>query len=206
MRIPNIANYNLIFLITCKEFRAHIMLTISFFLVVANLVFPHASAQPTWEFYENKNCAISLLHPFKTDKITEGSFETFQIVSVKQINDPDSLNMNLSASCINERLPITEQTMNLTLYGLKEDLQLVTFEENSFNGTLIDGERASSVTAVGQIGSGELLRAHSVTEMNHGNSTYIIRMSSSGDEGLSGFYNNYQYLRDNILNSINFLK
>ena len=182
------------------------MLPIIFLFVVITVAFPQASAQPTWELYENKNCAFSLMHPFKTDKISEGSIETFQIESVKQINDPDSLNLSISASCLNERLPITEDTMNLTMSGLKEDLKLVTLEENSFNDTLIDGERASIVTVGGQIGIGDLLRAYTITEMNHGNSTYIIRISSSGDQGLSGFFNNYQYLRDNILTSINFLK
>ncbi len=196
----------MIFLFMKKELGARIMFPIIFLIIVAFLSFPPASAQPTWELYEDKDCAISLMHPFKTDKISDGSVETFQIESIKQISDPDSLNMSIFTSCIDEKVPITEHTMNLTLSGLKEDLQIVTFEENSFNGTLIDGERASSVTAVGQIGIGNILSAYTVAEFNHGNSTYIIRISSSGDEGLSGFFNNYQYLRDNILGSINFLE
>jgi hypothetical protein len=95
--------------------------------------------------------------------------------------------------------------MNLTMSGLKEDFELVMYEETLFNETLIDGEKASSVTAGGQIESGELLKAHSVTELNHNNNTYIIRIVSSGNDGLSGFFDNYNYFKDNILSSVRFL-
>ena len=95
--------------------------------------------------------------------------------------------------------------MNLTLSGLKQDLELVMYEENLFNETLIDGVKASTVTAGGLIESSELLRAHTVTEMNHDNNTYIIRIISSGNDGISGFFNNHNYFKDNILNSIKFI-
>ena len=177
--------------------------TISFVLVVTG--FSYANAQPSWESYENKSCAISLMHPYKTDKISESSIGTFQIISVKDAIDPDSINMNITTSCINKKVPITEQSMNLTMSGLKEDLETVMYEENSFNETLIDGEKASSVAAGGQIESGELLKAHSVVQMNHNKNTYIIRIVSSGNDGLSGFFDNYNYFKDNILSSVKFL-
>lgn len=191
---------------TGRELALYVFWSVLFIFVLTNITYSYSSAQPTWEAYESKECAISLMHPFTTDKISEGSIETFQIVSVKQISDPNSLNMSIAASCIGEKLPITKETMNLTLSGLKNDLQLVTFEDNSFNSTLIDGERASIVTAGGPIGIGGLMRAFTVTEMDHDNSTYIIKISSTGDDGMSGFVNNYDYLKDNILSSIKFLK
>ena len=117
----------MIFLFMKKELGARIMFPIIFLIIVAFLSFPPASAQPTWELYEDKDCAISLMHPFKTDKISDGSVETFQIESIKQISDPDSLNMSIFTSCIDEKVPITEHTMNLTLSGLKEDLQIKTY-------------------------------------------------------------------------------
>ena len=174
-------------------------------LVLVAIVFSNADAQPSWELYENKGCAISLMHPYKTDSILENSIGTFLIMSVKDIGDPDSLNLNITTSCLDERLPITEQSMNLTMSGIREDLDLVMYEENSSNETLIDGEKASSVTAGGQIKSEDFLRAYSVTEVNHNNNTYIIRIASSGNDALSGFFDNYNYLKDNILSSIRFL-
>lgn len=196
----------MMFIKTAGEQTSYVFWSLLFIFVLTNLTYSNSSAQPTWEVYESKNCVISLMHPFTTDKVSEGTTETFQIVSVKQVSDPDSLNMSIATSCIDQKLPITEQTMNLTLSGLKNDLQLVTFEENSFNGTLIDGERASSVTAGGPIGIGDLMRAFTVTEMIHDNRTYIIKISSTGDDGLSGFLNNHNYLRDNVLSSIKFLE
>ena len=177
--------------------------TISFVLAVT--VFSHANAQPSWELYESESCAISLMHPYKTDRISEGTIGNFQIISVKDTTDPDSVNMNITTSCIDERVPITKQSMNLTMSGIKEDLESVMYEENSFNETMIDGEKASVVTVGGQIESGELLKAHSVAEMNHNNNTYIIRIVSSGNDGLSGYFDNYNYIKDNILSSITFL-
>jgi len=206
MDYPNVIKFSLRSIVTGRKLTLNVFWSLIFMFVFANLSYSYASAQPTWELYENKICAISLMHPFTTDKISETTTETFQIESVKQISDPDSLNMSIATSCVDEKLPITEEAMNLTLSGLKNDLQLVSFEENSFNGTLIDGERASSVTTGGPIGIGDLMRAVTVTEVNHDNSTFIIRISSLGDDGLSGFNNNHNYLRDNILSSINFLE
>lgn len=173
--------------------------------VLAIMVFSKVNAQPTWELYENENCALSLKHPYKNDIILESASGIFQVNSNKDIQDPDSLNMNMTISCLDERLPITKQAMNLTLSGLKQDLELVMYEENLFNETLIDGVKASTVTAGGLIESSELLRAHTVTEMNHDNNTYIIRIISSGNDGISGFFNNHNYFKDNILNSIKFI-
>jgi uncharacterized protein YaaN involved in tellurite resistance len=84
-------------------------------------------------------------------------------------------------------------------------LEWVLYEKNSFNETLIDDEKANSVTARGQIESGKLFKAQSVTETNlHNNNTFIIRIISSGNDGLNGFFDNYIYLKDNILISIMF--
>jgi hypothetical protein len=182
------------------------LFTYTIFFVFTIIVFPHANAQPSWESYENESCAISLMHPYKDDRISQGLGGTFQIISAKDIKDLDSLNMNITTSCLDERLPITEQSMNLTMSGLKEHFKLVTYEENSFNETLIDGEKASFVTVGGPTKSGEFFKAHTVTEMNHNNNTYIIRIVSSGNDGLSGFFNNHNYLKDNVISSIKFLK
>ncbi|WP_148686528.1 hypothetical protein [Candidatus Nitrosocosmicus hydrocola] len=205
MDYPNVIKYNLMCIKTKRNLTLNVFWSLIFMFVFANISYSYVSAQPTWELYENKICAISLMHPFTTDKISESTIGAFQIESVKQISDPDSLNMNISASCIDKKLPITEETMNLTLSGLKKELQLVSFEENSFNGTFIGGERASSVTTGGPIGNGDLMTAVTVTQVNLDNSTFIIRISSLGDDGLSGFVNNHNYLRDNIISSIKLL-
>lgn len=177
--------------------------TFSFLLISINISL--AIAQPSWELYENESCAISLMHPYMEDKISQASSGTFQIFITKDNKDPDSLNMNITVSCLDKQLPITEQSMNLTMSGLEQEFELVTYEENSLNETAIDGEKLSFVTVGGQIERGELFNAQTVAEINHENNTYIIRILSAGDDGLSGFFNNHNYLKDNILGSIKFL-
>ena len=43
-----------------------------------------------------------------------------------------------------------------------------------------------------------------IIETNHSDQTYIIKLNFAGDEGISGFYNNYKYLEDNLIDSIKF--
>lgn len=67
------------------------------------------SAQPTWESYENNACGISLQHPFVSDTILDnaGVADNFQIHSLKDRKDSDSMNMTLAVSCIDKAIPIT---------------------------------------------------------------------------------------------------
>jgi hypothetical protein len=116
------------------------------------------------------------MHPYKDDRISQGLGGTFQITSAKDIRDLDSLNMNITTPCMDERMPITEQSLNLTMSGLKEHFNLVTDEEYSFNETLIGGEKASFVTVGGPTESVEFLKAHTITEMNHNNNTYVFKL------------------------------
>ncbi len=165
-----------------------------------------ANAQPSWELYQNKNCGISLMHPYPTDKISSNSPQSFLIASSSDQLDPDSLNMNITIKCIDERIPITEESMNLTMAGLREELSLVTYEENAYNSTIIDNEIASTVSVGGPTSLEQGSQAYSVTEVNHNNMTFVITLESIGDDGISGFFNNFNYLKDNVLNSIKFIR
>ncbi len=165
---------------------------------------PVVFSQPTWEVYESKNCGISFVHPYSTDIITANSPETLHVVSTKDQTDADSLSMNVTITCIKEKIPITEETMNITMAGLREDLSLVTFEENSFNETIIDSELASTVSVGGPVGILGESQARTVTELNHNNKTFVIKFNSLGQDGINGFFENHNYLKDNVLNSIKF--
>ena len=96
--------------------------------------------------------------------------------------------------------------MNLTMAGLREELSLVTYEENAYNSTIIDNEIASTVSVGGPTSLEQGSQAYSVTEVNHNNMTFVITLESIGDDGISGFFNNFNYLKDNVLNSIKFIR
>jgi hypothetical protein len=171
-------------------------------------VLPTSSAQPTWELYENNACGISLKHPFVSDTILDnnGAANNFQILSFKDPMDPDSMNMTLAVSCIDKAIPITYEVMELAKSSLVKDSKAIVYEDISFNRTTIDGEKAGSVAVSKPTGFADIREIDNVIETNHSNQTFVIKLNFAGDEGISGFYNNYQYLADNLIDSIKFLK
>src|SRR5687768_2354362 len=170
------------------------------------VVVPNSIAQPTWELYENNNCGISLKHPYASDIILDNnkSNNSFQINSFEEQADPDSLNMTLMVSCIGKAIPITYENMELARSSLLKDSNAVVLEDISFNRTTIDGEIAGSVATSRPIGLGDINEIDKIIETNHSDHTYIIKLNFTGDEGISGFFNNYKYLEDNIIDSIKF--
>lgn len=170
------------------------------------VVVPNSIAQPTWELYENNNCGISLKHPYASDIILDNnkSNNSFQINSFEEQADPDSLNMTLMVSCIGKAIPITYENMELARSSLLKDSNAIVLEDISFNRTTIDGEIAGSVATSRPIGLGDINEIDKIIETNHSDHTYIIKLNFTGDEGISGFFNNYKYLEDNIIDSIKF--
>jgi hypothetical protein len=170
------------------------------------VVVPNSIAQPTWELYENNNCGISLKHPYASDIILDKnkSNNSFQINSFEEQADPDSLNMTLMVSCIGKAIPITYENMELARSSLLKDSNAIVLEDISFNRTTIDGEIAGSVATSRPIGLGDINEIDKIIETNHSDYTYIIKLNFTGDEGISGFFNNYKYLEDNIIDSIKF--
>jgi hypothetical protein len=184
----------------------HILVTLLVVIAVV-VVVPTSSAQPTWEFYENKACGISLKHPSISDTIFDNNsaVNNFQIYSLEDQADPDSMNMTLSVSCIDKAIPITYEVMELAKSGLLKDSKDVVYEDISFNRTAIDGETAGSVAVSRHTGLADITEIHNIIETNHTNQTYVIKLNFAGDEGISGFYNNYKYLKDNLIDSIKFV-
>ena len=169
-------------------------------------VVPNSIAQPTWELYENNNCGISLKHPYVSDIVLDNnkSNNSFQIHSFEDYADPDSLNMSLLVSCIGKAIPITYENMELARSSLLKDSKAIVLEDISFNRTTIDGEIAGSVAISRPIGLADINEIDKIIETNHSDQTYIIKLNFTGDEGISGFFNNYKYLEDNIIDSIEF--
>ncbi len=170
------------------------------------VVVPISSAQPTWELYENEHCGISLKHPYVSDTILDNddSDNNFQIYSFVDHADPDSMNMTLMVSCIDKAIPITYEVMELAKSSLLKDSKAIVLEDISFNRTTIDGETAGSVAVSKPIGVADITEVDNTIETNHSNQTYVIKLNYAGGEGISGFYNNYKYLEDNIIDSIKF--
>jgi len=169
------------------------------------VVVPSSTAQPTWEIYENNKCGISLKHPYASDIVLDNkSNNSFKIQSFKEHLDPDSLNMTLIVSCFDKAIPITYENMELARSSLLEDSKAIILEDISFNRTIIDGETAGSVAISRSISLSDINEIDKIIETNHSDQTYIIRLNFAGDEGISGFYNNYKYLEDNLIDSIKF--
>ena len=184
-----------------------IFIVVTLLAVIAMIVVvPSSGAQPTWEMYENNNCGISLKHPYVSDIILDNdkSNNSFKIQSFEDQSDPDSLNMTLMVSCINKAIPITYENMELARSSLLEDSKAIILEDISFNRTIIDGETAGSVAISRPIALSDINEIDKIIETNHSDQTYIIKLNFAGDEGISGFYNNYKYLEDNLIDSIKF--
>ncbi len=177
-------------------------------LVVVEMivVVPSSTAQPTWEIYENNNCGISLKHPYASDIVLDNdkSNNSFKIQSFETHTDPDSLNMTLMVSCIDKAIPITYENMELARSNLLKDSKATILEDISFNRTTIDGEAAGSVAISRPIDLTDINEIDKIIETNHSDQTFIIKLNFTGDEGISGFYNNYRYLEDNLIDSIKF--
>ena len=155
--------------------------------------------------YENYKCGISLKHPYASDIVLDNkSNNSFKIQSFEDHVDPDSLNMTLMVSCIDKAIPITYENMELARSSLLKDSKAIVLEEISFNGTAIDGEIAGSVAISRPIGLTDIDEIDKIIETNHSDQTYIIKLNFAGDDGNSGFYNNYKYLEDNLIDSIKF--
>lgn len=172
------------------------------------IVVPSSLAQPTWEVYENNNCGISLKHPYASDIVIDNdrSNNSFKIQSFQDLADPDSLNMTLMVSCIDKAIPITQENMELARSNLLKDSKAIVIEEISFNRTTIDGEVAGSVAISRPIGLTDIKEIDKIIETNNSDQTYIFKLNFAGNEGVSGFYNNYRYLSDNLIDSIRFLQ
>lgn len=170
------------------------------------IVVPNSDAQPTWETYVNKTCGILLKHPYQSDIVLDdnNSKKGFKIQSLKDPSDPDSMNMTLMVSCIDKAIPITQENMELARSSLLNDSRAVVFEDISFNRTTIDGETAGSVAINRPVGLTDIKEIDKIIETNHTDQTYVIKLNFAGNEGVSGFYNNYRYLDDNLINSIKF--
>ena len=190
-----------------------VRILIKIFIVVTLLAFnamiivvPKSDAQLTWETYVNNTCEILLKHPYDSDIVLENdkSNKSFKIQSFKDPSDPDSLNITLMVSCIDKAIPITQENMELARSSLLKDSQAVVFEDISFDRTTIDGERAGSVAISRSVGPTDIKEIDKIIETNHTDQTYIIKLNFAGNEGVSGFLNNYRYLDDNIINSIKF--
>ncbi len=184
-----------------------IFILVTLLAVVAMIVvIPSSKAQPIWEIYENNNCGISLKHPYASDIVLDNdkSNNSFEIQSFETHTDPDSLNMTLMVSCIDKAIPITYENMELARSNLLKDSKAIVLEDISFNRTTIDGEAAGSVAISRPIGLTDINEIDKVIETNHSDQTYIIKLNFTGDEGISGFNNNYRYLEDNLIDSIKF--
>ena len=170
------------------------------------IVVPKSEAQPTWKTYVNNTCGILLKHPYESDIVfdDDNSSKGFKIQSLEDPMDPDSMNMTLIVSCIDKAIPITQENMELARSSLLKDSQAVVFEDISFDRTTIDGERAGSVAISRSVGPTDIKEIDKIIETNHTDQTYIIKLKFAGNEGVSGFLNNYRYLDDNIINSIKF--
>jgi hypothetical protein len=164
-------------------------------------------AQPTWENYENQICGVLLKYPYETDIIQDnnGTGNKFQISSMKDPMDPNSMDVEVQVTCIDKSTPITAENMELAKANLLEQSGFVTYEDVSFNRTMVDGEIAGSFAAAGPTGLVDIKEVNSIIETNHNDQSYIVKLDFSGDDGTSGFYSNYKYLEDNIINSIKFL-
>ena len=182
-----------------------VVVTLLTFITIIIAV-PSSLAQPTWEAYENNNCGISLKHPYSSDIVLDNdkSNNSFKIQSFQDLADPDSLNMTLMVSCIDKAIPITQENMELARSSLLKDSKAIVIEDISFNRTTIDGEAAGSVAISRPIGLTDINEIDKIIETNHSDQTYIIKLNFTGDEGISGFYNNYGYLEDNLIDSIKF--
>lgn len=167
----------------------------------------YIQAQPIWKTYENEGCGVSLKHPYETDIIQDnnGTGNKFQISSMKDPMDPNSMDLVVQITCIDKSTPITAENMGLAKANLLEESGFVTYEDVSFNRTIVDGEIAGSFAAAGPTGLVDIKEISSIIETNHNNQSYIIKLDFSGDDGTSGFHSNYKYLEDNIVNSIKFL-
>jgi len=182
-----------------------VVVTLLTFITIIIAV-PSSLAQPTWEAYENNNCGISLKHPYSSDIVLDNdkSNNSFKIQSFQNLADPDSLNMTLMVSCIDKAIPITQENMELARSSLLKDSKAIVIEDISFNRTTIDGEAAGSVAISRPIGLTDINEIDKIIETNHSDQTYIIKLNFTGDEGISGFNNNYRYLEDNLIDSIKF--
>lgn len=167
----------------------------------------YTQAQPIWKTYENEACGVSLKHPYETDIIQDynGTGNKFQISSMKDPMDPNSMDLVVQVTCIDKSTPITAENMELAKANLLEESGFVTYEDVSFNRTIVDGEIAGSFAAAGPTGLVDIKEINSIIETNHNNQSYIIKLDFSGEDGTSGFHSNYKYLEDNIVNSIKLL-
>ncbi len=182
-----------------------VVVTLLTFITIIIAV-PSSLAQPTWEAYENNNCGISLKHPYSSDIVLDNdkSNNSFKIQSFQNLADPDSLNMTLMVSCIDKAIPITQENMELARSSLLKDSKAIVIEDISFNRTAVDGEKAGSVAISKPIGLTDIKEIDKIIETNHSDHTYIFKLNFAGNEGVSGFYNNYGYLSDNLIDSIKF--
>lgn len=163
-------------------------------------------ALPIWEAYHDSICQVTIKHPYATDKILQSGGNRFQIDIAKDTTDPDSISMTIEGTCLSDSMPITREMYNLTLTSLKDNYKIVTREDGKFNKTGADGVSKNYISITGTSGGSDLLKGNSILTAIKNNMTYIVKLNATGDDGNSGFVNNYKYLEDNILGSLNFTR
>lgn len=180
-------------------------MTVIFFLNNFSTL-PFSRALPTWETFYASNCQITIKHPYTTDKISQSGGSAFEIGIAKDISDPDSISMTVGGTCLSDSMPITKEMYNLTLTSLKNNYERIIHEDGSFNTTGLGGEIKNYISIAGLIGGSDFLKGNSILTSVKNNMTYIIKLNATGEDGNSGFINNYKYFEDNILGSFNFNK
>lgn len=182
-------------------------LVILILLSISHLLFPPTVSitfgSPDWETYNFSSCGITLQHPYQSDIIKQSSGNSLEVESNREAADPDSIDMTIKSTCILKPILITGQMFNLTLSSLKNSFASITHEESIFNRTDADGALVNYISVVGYKENSNQLNGNSILTTTKNNMTNIIKLNSTGDDGISGFANNYKYLEENILGSIN---
>lgn len=159
---------------------------------------------PTWESYHDSICQVTIKHPYVADKILQSGGNGFKIEIAKDTKDPDSISMTIQGTCLSDSMPITKEMYNLTMSSLKDNYKIVTHQDGTFNKTGSDGVAKNYISITGMSGGSDLLKGNSILTAIKNNMTYIVKLNATGEDGNSGFVNNYKYLEDNVLGSLNF--
>jgi len=164
---------------------------------------PFSSALPTWETFHDSTCQVTIKHPYATDKISRSGGNTFEIKIAKDISDPDSISMTIEGTCLSDSMPVTKEMYNLTRASIKDNYKRITHEDGIFNKSGSEGESINYISITGLPGNSELFKGNSILTTVENNTTYIFKLNATGEDGNSGFVNNYKYFEDNVFGSLN---
>jgi hypothetical protein len=163
----------------------------------------YSYALPTWETFHDSICQITIKHPYVTDKISHSGDNAFEIEIAKDISDPDSISMTIEGTCLPDSMPITKEMYNLTLASLKDNYKRIIYPDGTFDKIGPDDESKTYISITGLSGGNEQLKGNSILTAIKNNMTYIVKLNATGEDGNSGFVNNYRYFEDNVLDSLN---